>query len=375
MGISMEYFKCEAFTTLDEEVLDDFFDCLVEFAEEIEMSCLRLEESPDKEDLNNLFRAMHSVKGNCRMVFLEPLVDICHQMEKVVSDIRDEIIEYQPEIGEWINVLLNQISDLLRTLRLNGDAKQQDLDNIHIWVKTVREASPKEIKAVTNRVLDLIVKGECNSEDAPPSLAVNNLDSLKNLASSTIANDLVFFYSLALRLDGLAFYKRDRVAEALKLCLEINSELAISVDEPQLMAAVYMHDFGMSLLSRQLLDKDNLTTAESALFYQHAKLGADIVYRMEGWHEASVMIAEHHEFYDGSGYPNHLSGDMIHPGAMILAVFDAYQHVLYHHSDVKYRKTLLRAVSEINSNSGTLYSPEIVEAFNLVMRKRFIARK
>jgi two-component system response regulator RpfG len=370
----MEHFKCEVFTKLGDEVLDDFFDCLVEFIEEIEMSCIKLEMSHDKEELNHLFRSMHSVKGNCRMVFLEPLVDICHQMEEVVSDIRDEKIEYKPEIGEWITVLLNLIHDLLRSLRLNGEAEQQRLDNIGLWVATVRNASPSEIKNVADHVLDIIATGigSSKSELVVSWTADNNTSSQEPVGPKT-KSDLAFFYSLAQRLDGLSLYKRDRTAEVLKVCLQINNELPISVDESQLTAAIYMHDFGMSLLSRKLIDKDILTPVENTQFYEHTQLGADIVYRMEGWHEASVMIAEHHECYDGSGYPKKLSGDMIHPGAMILAVFDAYQQVLYNNSDVNFRKTLLRAVSEVNSNSGTLYSPEVVEAFNLVIRKQFIA--
>ena len=112
----MKYFSCENFTTLDPEIIDDFYACLKEAIEEIELCCHRLDTQHNQGDIDDLFRSMHSIKGNCRMVFLDPFVDLSHKLEEIVSDIRDEKYQYQPilekrlyQAGVRLGNLLNEI--------------------------------------------------------------------------------------------------------------------------------------------------------------------------------------------------------------------------------------------------------------------------
>lgn len=80
------------------------------------------------------------------------------------------------------------------------------------------------------------------------------------------------------------------------------------------------------------------------------------------------MVLDHHESYDGTGYPNRLSGEQIHPGARILAIVDTFCSITTERSDRSYKKSLLSAISEINANIEVQFDPKLVNAFNDVVR-------
>ena len=73
------------------------------------------------------------------------------------------------------------------------------------------------------------------------------------------------------------------------------------------------------------------------------------------------MIAQHHERFDGKGYPAGLAGEEIHQGARILAVADVYDAIS---SDRPYRKGMLNeeVLAIIQSEAGAQFDPVMVEA-------------
>ena len=105
------------------------------------------------------------------------------------------------------------------------------------------------------------------------------------------------------------------------------------MDAAQLEAAVYLHDVGMMLLPEAVwLKVGKMSEEERALLFRHPDFGAGLLQRMEGWGEAARMVREHHEMPDGEGYPQHLTGEAIAPGAKILAIVDAFEAVTLKHS-------------------------------------------
>jgi len=370
----MASFQCENFTTLDKEVIGDFFSCFHEAVEEIEDCCHRLEVDQDPDDIHDLFRSMHSLKGNCRMVFLDPLVEVCHKLEEIVSDIRDEKYSYNPIFGEFMLAEVSRIESLIEVLINRGEADADELVILESYINEVKDCTETERAQVVDRILDNMAgaiedSSKSNTEGSRPSVSAETNPSLE-----TNVSDLEFFYSLALKLDGLSLYKRERIAEVLKLCLKINTEMGNPVAADQLSAAVYLHDFAMALIPARILHKEsNLQREEASIFYNHCHIGAELLRRMTGWNEAATMIEQHHERFDGNGFPQRIKGNNIHVGAMILAVVDTYQYVINQHSDKIFRKTLLRAVTEINSNSEADFDPRVVEAFNLVIRHQFVS--
>jgi HD-GYP domain-containing protein (c-di-GMP phosphodiesterase class II) len=140
-------------------------------------------------------------------------------------------------------------------------------------------------------------------------------------------------------------------------------------DPVQLRAAVYMHDVALAFLTDDLVLKNNKYDQSDIDRMQiHPKLSSDYVALIPGWENAAAIILQHHERWDGTGYPSGVSGEKIRPGAQILAIVDAYESITQPRPDRQHKRSVLRAVTEINSHSGTQFSPELVSQFIITLR-------
>ena len=91
-----------------------------------------------------------------------------------------------------------------------------------------------------------------------------------------------------------------------------------------------MHDIGKSQLPSELLNKPyKLAPHDYEIYKQHTELGAELLKdRPEIDQSVIAGVLEHHERYDGSGYPRALAGEDIHPFARIIAIADKYDEEL-----------------------------------------------
>jgi HD-GYP domain-containing protein (c-di-GMP phosphodiesterase class II) len=111
-----------------------------------------------------------------------------------------------------------------------------------------------------------------------------------------------------------------------------------------------------------ILDKPaKLSDEEFGLIKRHPGLGAKIIEPINAFKAIIPMIAQHHERFDGKGYPAGLGGEAIHQGARILAVADVYDALS---SDRPYRKGMVieAALGIIQKEAGHQFDPEMVEA-------------
>ena len=81
------------------------------------------------------------------------------------------------------------------------------------------------------------------------------------------------------------------------------------------------------------------------------------------------MILQHHERLDGSGYPNGLKGDEIIPEARLLSVADVVE-AMASHRPYRPAKGLDAAISELESQRGILFEPDVVDACVRVIRQK-----
>jgi len=98
-------------------------------------------------------------------------------------------------------------------------------------------------------------------------------------------------------------------------------------------------------------------------------MGASIVEQIRTLEEITPIVRHHHEHFDGSGYPDGLSGDTIPLEARILAVADAYEAM----TGVRvHRKRLAPATArtELERGAGTQFDPAVVRAFLGVLELR-----
>ena len=124
-----------------------------------------------------------------------------------------------------------------------------------------------------------------------------------------------------------------------------------------------LHDIGKIGIPLTILDKKGkLTEEERQVIKQHPELGARILEPIAAYTKFIPVVLQHHEWYDGSGYPEGLSGEDISIHARIYSVADVYD-ALY--ADRPYRRGLHRekVVEYIKERSGTQFDPGVVKSF------------
>ena len=130
-----------------------------------------------------------------------------------------------------------------------------------------------------------------------------------------------------------------------------------------LKAASLLHDVGKLAIPEHILNKPGrLTPAEYEIMKRHAAIGADILSVIGFPYAVTPIVRHHHENWDGTGYPDGLTGDAIPIGARILAVVDCFDALT---SDRPYRPRLsdADALQIVADRRGTMYDPRVVDMF------------
>lgn len=132
-----------------------------------------------------------------------------------------------------------------------------------------------------------------------------------------------------------------------------------------------LHDIGKIVIPDSVLCKSTALSEEDwEAIRQHPIAGARVLDGMESLRDARTIVLQHHERFDGSGYPYGLSGDGIRLGARIFAVADILDGVL---SSRPYRRAMGFSIATemIRQAAGTALDPMVVEAFLQIDEARF----
>jgi response regulator RpfG family c-di-GMP phosphodiesterase len=132
-----------------------------------------------------------------------------------------------------------------------------------------------------------------------------------------------------------------------------------------------LHDIGKIGVPDAILRKPApLTEDEWAKMRLHPVHGRQILSGIEFLEGAARVVAQHHERWDGTGYPARLKGEEIDLNARIFAVADAFDAIT---SDRVYRggRTYEAALAELERNAGVQFDPEVVAAFRRVPREEW----
>jgi len=125
-----------------------------------------------------------------------------------------------------------------------------------------------------------------------------------------------------------------------------------------------LHDVGkIGVPDAVLLKPDRLNREERIIMNSHPVLGAQIIAPVEKLAAELPIIRHHHEWYNGSGYPDRLIGDEIPKLARILHVADAFEAMT---AARPYRMTPLtreQALAELRKFAGVQFDPVVVDAF------------
>ncbi|MEJ1296138.1 MAG: PAS domain S-box protein [Candidatus Sedimenticola sp. (ex Thyasira tokunagai)] len=153
---------------------------------------------------------------------------------------------------------------------------------------------------------------------------------------------------------------QERVAE---LAAAIAGEMGLEDERVEgIRMGAMIHDIGKVYVPGEFLNRPGkLTEDEFSIIKSHAQVGYDIVKDIDFSWPVPLMILQHHERLDGSGYPNGLKGDEIILEARIMAVADVVEAISSHRP---YRPGLGMdvALGEITDFRGSHYAPDVVDA-------------
>jgi putative two-component system response regulator len=158
---------------------------------------------------------------------------------------------------------------------------------------------------------------------------------------------------------------------------DLSAEIAHAIGRPpewaeRLRLAARLHDIGkVTIPDTVLLKPGPLTMAEYDEVKQHTVLGRRLLLGVSS--ELFALAAEvawsHHEWWDGSGYPNSLGGEAIPLSGRIVAIADVFDSLISRRI-YKREWSVVEAVRFVRTGSGTQFQPELIDAFVGVMAAR-----
>lgn len=130
-----------------------------------------------------------------------------------------------------------------------------------------------------------------------------------------------------------------------------------------------LHDIGkIAMQDEMLLNLGNLSPGDFETVKKHPVIGARIIGPLSFLADAARLILYHHERYDGSGYPEGLSGEEIPLGARIIAVSDSFD-AMTSQRPCSRSVSIQKALSLLLEQAGVSFDPKVVRAFVLAIKK------
>lgn len=163
-------------------------------------------------------------------------------------------------------------------------------------------------------------------------------------------------------------YTKGHSERVTRYSVEIGRRLNLPLDRMQVLErAAILHDIGKIGVDLSLLHKEGkLTPKDIRDLQQHPSIGMHILEPIEFLHDVRTCIGQHHERFDGMGYPNRIKSCDQLLEARILTIADSFDAMT---SDRPYRKALPLeiALNELHDNAGTQFDPALVEIFSQII--------
>jgi putative nucleotidyltransferase with HDIG domain len=172
-------------------------------------------------------------------------------------------------------------------------------------------------------------------------------------------------------MEATDIYLRGHSQRVAALAASIAEQLSLPADVvEQVRLAGRLHDVGKIGIQESILNKPGaLTPEEFDHVKDHVRIGMEILAPLSHLNEVLTFVHHHHEHWDGSGYPQGLSGTGISIGGRILAAADAFDALT---SQRAYREPIAAedTVAYLGGHVGRLLDPEVYDALSAAVKKR-----
>ncbi|MBU6452660.1 MAG: HD domain-containing protein [Cyanobacteria bacterium REEB67] len=224
----------------------------------------------------------------------------------------------------------------------------------HVYKYIPKPWDAEELKLTVRRALEAYELKE-NNDRLLVELSVA-LGELESVSVGTIR-------ALADALDAKCDYTAGHSLRVSRFAVLIGRQLGLPNDHLRdVELGGILHDIGKIGVPESILWKPgSLTPEEKAIMSKHPVTSAEIIGDLKGLWRAREYVKHHHEYWDGTGYPDGLAGEDIPIGARIILVSDAYDAMT---TDRPYREAIghERAVAELKKMAGKQFDPKVVEA-------------
>ena len=224
----------------------------------------------------------------------------------------------------------------------------------------IKENNVKEFSKTTKKIM------ESFSTLSSGFFAFKRFDNLKTNFTKELIGSVIKIMEL------YDLYTKGHSENVAKIASAIAEEMNLS---KKIIQETYwaglVHDIGKLLIPINILNKKGkLSDEEFALIKKHPLWGYKALVNSSSLKQIAKYILHHHEKWNGSGYPEGISGNDIPLISQILSISDAWDAML---SKRSYRDSLSRkeAIKEIEKNKGSQFSPKIVDVFvNMIREKK-----
>ena len=171
---------------------------------------------------------------------------------------------------------------------------------------------------------------------------------------------------LVMAMDNYMPEKKGHARRVARYSVKLAKDLGLSEQEVrQVYFGSLLHDIG-------LLKFDLVEYQEKGKYRLHPSAGADMIKNITQWKEVAHIVRDHHERYDGAGYPAGLSGQDISLGGRIVCMAEAFD-VMTSKNSYKPSISFDEAAEEIRALAGYQFDPNLSEVFLAAFRKDDLA--
>jgi diguanylate cyclase (GGDEF)-like protein len=293
--------------------------------------------------LNDTFG--HEVGDEMLRQTAETLINACRKEDIIARWGGDEFVIFLPQTTE------EDAKSILR--RIDEQSKEIFIKDIPLSL-----AVGSAIKNNKNEILTEILK---QSEE---NMYKHKLEKSQQMKSNVLNVMLK-------KIETKSFETEAHFSVMQKTARKIGVKIGLDTSElGDLETLISLHDIGEITISKEILTKkDSLSKEEWEIIKKHPGTGFRIARATEGGAKVAEGILSHHEYWDGSGYPQGLKGNEIPLLARITAIADAYE-VMSTGRVYKKALSMNAVIAELRSCAGSQFDPELIEIFLQILESK-----